>query len=61
MSNVREDVANYLVSMDHADDFIIGYGATMDELDDFARNEALARADDILDLILGPGRDRIGT
>lgn len=48
---LKEKIAEYLVQMDHTDDFIRGFGATLDELDDIGRLEAKAAATEILVIV----------
>lgn len=49
---IQQAVADVLVGLDHAEDFILGNGAGIDELDPFGQAAAMDAADALIDAML---------
>ena len=49
---IQQNVADRLVGLDHTEDFILGNGAGIDELDPLAYAEAMDAADSLIDAML---------
>lgn len=52
---IQQNVADRLVGLDHTEDFILGNGAGIDELDPLAYAEAMDAADSLIDAMLPDG------
>lgn len=48
-----EALAGVLVQLDHTDDYVRAFGATLDELDEWERNSARDAARDLLAALIG--------
>lgn len=46
--DARTAIASVLVQLDHTDDYVRAFGATLDELEGWERESALSAADEIL-------------